>query len=102
MDKTPIIIEFWDSINSKFLGIFKVNLNKIKKGFLLNNQLNQISIKTNLLPTVIHRGTIAIKDVSDVETGKCDIYAAIGTSSQLNTYFNETTSKFKPSPTKMN
>lgn len=56
MDKLPMIVEFWDCVTGKFLGLMKIVLGKIKKGFLLNNRLNSLSIKTNLLPTAIYRG----------------------------------------------
>ena len=94
MDKIPFIIEFWDVVTSKFLGIIKLNLGKIKKGFILNNRLNEIGIKTNLLPTTIIRGRVPLLDISESSVGSSQIYAAIGTSSQLNTHLNETANRF--------
>jgi hypothetical protein len=40
MDKLPFIIEFWGAVSNQFLGFFKVNLSKIKKGFMLQGRLN--------------------------------------------------------------
>lgn len=71
MDKMPFIVEFWDCVTSKFLGLAKISLTKIKKGFMLNGRLNAISIKTNLFPTVIHRGYLSLKDISDADIGQC-------------------------------
>jgi hypothetical protein len=40
MGKIPFILEFWGASNNKFIGIVKLELNKIKNGFLLNGRLN--------------------------------------------------------------
>lgn len=60
MGKVPFIVEFWGAADNKFLGLLKLNLSKIKHGFLLNDTLNEMAIKTSLLPTTIHRGTATI------------------------------------------
>ena len=90
MDKLPFIIEIWDAFSQKLLGIMKLSLTKIKKGFMIQNQLNEIAIKTNLFPTIIHKGEFNITDIGGKKVGYCDIHAAIGTSSQLDTHFNQT------------
>ncbi len=40
MDKVPFIIEFWGAVSNQFLGFIKINLVKIKKGFMLQGRLN--------------------------------------------------------------
>lgn len=65
MNKTPFIIEFWSAVNNKFIGLIKINLHKIKEGFILQDRLNEIAIKTNILPTTIERGDLKILDLSD-------------------------------------
>jgi hypothetical protein len=40
MDKMAFIVEFWGAISNQFLGFFKVNLAKFKKGFTLQGRLN--------------------------------------------------------------
>ena len=64
MDKVPFIIEFWGAVSNQFLGFFKVNLTKIKKGFMLQGRLNEIAIKSSLLPIIIQKGEIAIESVN--------------------------------------
>jgi len=40
MDKLPFIVEFWGAVSNQFLGFFKLDLIKIKKGFMLQGRLN--------------------------------------------------------------
>ena len=40
MKKTPFLVEFWDAVESSFLGLVKINLSKIYEGFLLEGRLN--------------------------------------------------------------
>lgn len=89
MGKTPFILEFWNSSQNKFLGLIKLDLKKIKQGFMLEGRLNEIAIKTNMLPTTIHRGEFGISNLEDKPVGQCSIYAGIGTSNQLNLYLNQ-------------
>lgn len=65
MHKTPFIIEFWSSSQNKFLGLVKIDLTKIKQGFLLQDRLNEMAIKTNIVPTIIAKGKIPITDLFD-------------------------------------
>ena len=106
MDKMPLIIEFWNAYTNKFIGMIKINLSKIKKGFMINNKLNETAIKTNLFPTIIHKGSTIITDISGNKVGTCHLNAAIGTCGQLGTHLNQT-NRFvspevpvQPSPTK--
>jgi hypothetical protein len=51
------------------LGITKIDLAKIEKGFILEGTLNEVAIKTSLLPTVIHKGNISINNLLDQPVG---------------------------------
>lgn len=73
---------------------------------MINNKLNQTAIKTNLFPTIIHKGSTMITDISGNKVGTCHLNAAIGTCGQLDTHLNQT-NRFvspqvpsQPSPTK--
>ena len=94
MDKIPFIIECWDAYENNFLGMIKLNLLKIKKGFILNGQLNEMAIKTNLLPTIIEKGKFPILNISGNRIGSCILCAAIGTSAQLDCHLNQTNQRF--------
>jgi len=56
MDKLPFIIEFWGAISNQFLGFIKINLTKIKRGFMLQGRLNEIALKSSLMPIIIQNG----------------------------------------------
>ena len=60
MDKVPFIIEFWGAVSNQFLGFIKINLSKIKKGFMLQGRLNEIAIKSSLLPIIIQKGEVNV------------------------------------------
>ena len=45
------------------MGVVKLSLAKIHKGFILEGRLNELAIKTSLLPTVIHKGIHKITDL---------------------------------------
>jgi hypothetical protein len=64
MDKVPFIIEFWGAVSNQFLGFIKINLNNIKKGFMLQGRLNEIAIKSSLLPIIIQKGDVNIENVN--------------------------------------
>ncbi len=64
MDKVPFLIEFWGAVSNQFLGFIKINLNKIKKGFMLQGRLNEIAIKSSLLPIIIQKGDANIENVN--------------------------------------
>ena len=64
MDKVPFLIEFWGAVSNQFLGFIKINLNKIKKGFMLQGRLNEIAIKSSLLPIIIQKGDVNIENVN--------------------------------------
>lgn len=76
-------------MSNKFIGLIRLDLSKIKNGFLLQDRLNEIAIKTNILPTTIQRGEVKIIDLMDTQVGLCNLYAGIGTSNQLNLYLNQ-------------
>ncbi len=44
--------------------MIKIKLSKIKKGFLLDGRMNETAIKTNMMPTIIHKGMIQIVDLN--------------------------------------
>lgn len=64
MDKLPFIVQFWGAVTNQFLGFIKIDLNKIKKGFMLQGRLNEIAIKSNLMPIIIQKGEVWIENVN--------------------------------------
>lgn len=69
MNKIPFILEFWSATDEELLGVIKLPLGKIQKGFMLDGRLNELAIKTSLLPTVIHKGSHAIVSLIDKPVG---------------------------------
>ncbi len=69
MNKIPFILEFWSTVEGNFIGMLKISLSQIYKGFVLEGRLNELAIKTSLLPTVIHKGFLPIMDLSDKKIG---------------------------------
>ena len=47
-----------------------------------------MAIKTSLMPTVIHKGSVAITSLVDQPIGECYLQAHIGTTSQLQSYLS--------------
>ena len=86
MNKIPFILEFWDAVDSQFLGVIKLSLSKIYQGFLLEGRLNEIAVKTSLLPTAIHKGHINITNLSNQGCGSCNLQAFIGTTAQIQSH----------------
>lgn len=68
--------------------MIKIPLQKIFKGFILDGRLNEMAIKTSILPTVIHKGTISITSLVEKPVGECHLQAHIGTTSQLQSYLS--------------
>lgn len=64
-----MILEFWDVSDGSLIGIIKLSLIKIQKGFLLDGRLNEVAVKTSLLPTVIHNGPHTITSLVDKTVG---------------------------------
>ena len=102
MNKIPFILQFWNAVTSELLGITKIDLAKIQHGFILEGRLNELAIKTSLLPTVIHKGSISINNLLDLPIGQCYLQAHIGTTSQIQSYINSPKSQpqFKHSQNK--
>jgi hypothetical protein len=88
MNKIPFLIEFWNAVDNEFLGVIKVPLAQIHKGFIFEGKLNEMAIKTSILPTVIHKGTVSITTLADQRTGECYFAAHIGTTSQIQSYIS--------------
>lgn len=84
----PFIVQFWSAVTNQFLGFIKIDLSKIKKGFMLQGRLNEIAIKSSLMPIIIQKGEIWIESVNAERSGECCIYAGIGTSAQIGLYLN--------------
>lgn len=90
MDKVPFIVEFWDTKKNAFIGTARVDLIKVKQGFLMAGaHINEKAIKANVLPTVVHRGNIELSNLKKETVGEAWMHVMIGTSSQLNTYLND-------------
>lgn len=60
MDKLPFIVEFWGAVTNQFFGFIKIDLSQIKRGFMLQGRLNEIAVKSNLMPIIIQKGEISI------------------------------------------
>jgi hypothetical protein len=88
MNKIPFILEFWGANDGELLGVIKLSLAKIQKGFMLDGRLNELAIKTSLFPTVIHKGKHAIFSLTDKPVGECYLAAHIGTAAQIQSYLN--------------
>lgn len=88
MNKIPLILEFWGAVDGELLGIVKLSLAKIYKGFILEGRLNELAIKTSILPTVIEKGYVPVTTLIDKPVGQCYISAHIGTTAQMQGYLN--------------
>lgn len=55
---------------------------------MLQGRLNEIAIKSSLMPIIIQKGEIWIESVNGERSGECCIYAGIGTSAQIGLYLN--------------
>ncbi len=44
-------------------------MSKIKKGFMLQGRLNEIAIKSSLLPIIIEKGEVNVEDVNGEKSG---------------------------------
>jgi hypothetical protein len=90
MDRVPFIVEVWDSRKNAFIGVAKVDLNKIKQGFLIGNAyINEKAVKANVLPTTIFKGNVDVQNLKKAVVGESWMIVMIGTSSQVNTYIND-------------
>ena len=52
MDRVPFIVEVWDTRKNAFIGLAKVNLSKVKQGFLLGGQHIKLADSYYLIGTV--------------------------------------------------
>ncbi len=68
--------------------MIKLSLGKDQKGFILDGRLNELAIKTSLLPTVIYNGIHPIISLTDKPVGECCLNVRIGTPAQIQSYLN--------------
>lgn len=68
MNKIPFLLEFWGG-DQQLLGLVKLPLSKVHQGFVLDGRLNEVAVKTSLTPTVVQKGLLAVKDLSDAVVG---------------------------------
>ena len=81
-------MEFWDAVDNQFLGVIKLSFSKIYQGFLLEGRLNEIAVKTSLLPTAIHKGHTNVTNLSNQVCGNCNLQAFIGTTAQIQSHIS--------------
>ena len=99
MDRVPFIVEVWDTRKNAFIGLAKVNLSKVKQGFLLGGQhINEKAVRANLLPTTVFKGTIELQNLKQSNVGEAWIQVLIGTSNQISTFLNESKSIITEQP----
>lgn len=99
MDRVPFIVEVWDTRKNAFIGLLKVDLSKIKQGFLLGGQhINEKAVRANILPTTVFKGPIDLQNLKKTQVGEAWMQVLIGTSAQISTYMNEP--KDEPIPAK--
>ena len=91
MAKVPFLIEIWNpnASTNKFIGIVKIPLDNIYRGFVLNGKPNEMAIKTNIVPTVIFDGNSKIYNLHDEHIGSIPVFASIGTPLQIDTFLNK-------------
>jgi hypothetical protein len=65
---------------------------------VLEGRLNEVAVKTSLLPTVVHKGTLPVTDLSDKVIGQSSMSVYIGTTGQLQAHLAVPKPLFPHSP----